>query len=361
MRIGDRQIEPGEAPYVIAEIGVNHHGSTAMARQLVDAAREANADAIKLQFFRADLLISNASQLAGYQSRTWATNPRELLEPLELSVDALKTVAELARNQGLDPIVTVFSAELVQAAETINWTAYKTASTDITNRPLLEALACTRRPMLVSTGAATLDEVGRAVQWLEGCDFALLQCVSAYPTPDKSAGLAGIRALSDVAPVPLGYSDHTTAIDTGALAVAAGASILEKHLTLDRTGPGPDNAMSLEPQQFAEYVQLAQRAYEMLGDSEKRVLGIEQDVKKTSRQSIVARRRLDAGHVLMRDDLTIKRPGIGIEPWRLDQTIGRRLARTVEADTPLTEQDLETAGSTETERTITTSVGLGSG
>ncbi|MCH8211803.1 MAG: N-acetylneuraminate synthase family protein, partial [Planctomycetes bacterium] len=168
------------------------------------------------------------------------------------------------------------------------------------------------------------------------------------------------RGLSDAASIPLGYSDHTTATDTGALAVAAGASILEKHLTLNRTGPGPDHATSLEPAQFAAYVRLAHRAHAMLGESGKRVLAIEQDVRSASRQSIVVTRRLDAGHVITRDDLTIKRPGIGIEPWRMDEIIGRRLARTVEADTPLVMRDLETADSSEVQNTVTSISGLSS-
>ena len=360
VHLASRHLGPGEPPYIIAEIGVTHDGSVQKAIELVDHARRAGADAVKLQFFDANKLLSKASHLAAYQGRAGAIDPHEMLERLELPVDALRMVAHHTQKRGIAAIVTVFSAELVQPAETINWMAYKTASTDITNRPLLEALACTGRPMLVSTGAATLDEVERAVQWLEGCDFALMQCVSAYPTPDESAALAGIRGLADVAPVPLGYSDHTTATDTGALAVAAGASILEKHLTLDRSASGPDHATSLEPAQFAEYVKLARRAHAMLGDRTKRVLAIEQDVRAASRQSLVVTRRLEAGHVIARNDLTIKRPGIGIEPWQMDEIVGQRLARTVEADTPLVARDLETADASEARNTVTSISRLGS-
>ena len=341
MRIGDRHIGDRHEPYVIAEIGVNHDGSAQRAMELVDFARQAGADAVKLQFFEAHRLLSGASRLAEYQKRAGAGDPHEMLRRLELPIEALRRIAGCAAESGLHPIVTVFSDEMVEAALSVEWAAFKTASSDIINRPLLDALAATGRPMLISTGAATLNELRQAVQWLGDHCFALLQCVTAYPTPDESAHLAGMRALQAVASVPVGYSDHTTSVDTGALAVAAGACILEKHITYDRKANGPDHAMSLEPAQFERYVRLARRAHAMLGRSSKQVIPIEQEVRQASRQSIVATRTLKSGHVIARPDLTIKRPGTGIEPWRIDEVVGRRLRGTVEADSPIVESDLE--------------------
>lgn len=360
MRIGDREIHLGSEPYIIAELGVNHDGSRSRALELVEAAHHAEADAVKLQWFETDRLLSSAARLAQYQQQAGVDDPFTMLRGLELGPDEMKTIVESAHGLGLHTIVTVFSLELVGSADRLPWDAYKVASPDIINRPLIERLMSTGKPLLVSTGATDAEEIQSVKQWLGSYPHVLMQCVSAYPTPDESAALAGIRGLSDIAPVPLGYSDHTTATDTGALAVAAGASILEKHLTLDRSASGPDHATSLEPAQFAEYVRLAHRAHAMLGESTKHVLAIEQDVRGASRQSIVATRRLDAGHLVTRDDLTIKRPGIGIEPWRMDEIIGRRLARTVEADTPLVARDLETADPGEARNTITSISGLSS-
>ena len=361
MRIGDRQINPGAKPYVIAELGVNHDGSLTRALQLVEAAHQAAADAVKLQWFRTGSLLSSVARLAQYQQQAGADDPFVMLQALELEPKEMETMVETAHDLGLHAIVTVFSLELVEDADRLPWDAYKVASPDVINRPLIERLMGTGKPLLVSTGASQAAEVEAATQWLGSHPHVLMQCVSAYPTPDDCAALAGRAAMCNMNPNALGYSDHTTAIDTGALAVASGACLLEKHLTHDPHAPGPDHASSLDPDRFRQYAELARRAWTMMGDPAKRVLPIERDVRDASRQSIVSKRRLDAGHILTRDDLTIKRPGTGIEPWRLDQTIGRPLARAVEADTPLAEQDLEAAGSTETTPTITTTAGLGSG
>ncbi len=353
MRIGDREIHLGAEPYIIAELGVNHDGSLPRALELVEAAHQAGADAVKLQWFQTDQLLSSAARLAYYQKKAGADDPFALLQALELQPHEMQAVVESAHNQGLHAIVTVFSLELVEESDRLPWDAYKVASPDVINRPLIERLMATGKPLVVSTGASQTAEIKATTRWLGVHPHVLMQCVSAYPTPDDCAALAGRAAMCRINPNALGYSDHTTAIDTGALAVASGACVLEKHLTYDPRAPGPDHAASLDPASFKQYADLARRAWTMMGDPAKRVLPIERDVRDTSRQSIVVRRRLDAGHALTRGDLTIKRPGTGIEPWRIDQTIGRRLARTVEADMPLAEADLEAAGSAETESMIT--------
>ncbi len=343
MKIGDRVIAPGQPPYVVAELGVNHDGDVKRALELVCAAAAARADAIKLQFFDADRLLSRAARLATYQQQAGASDPRAMLRSLQLSIDQMREVAACAAENALDCIVTVFSVELVRIAEEIDWDMYKVASPDIINKPLIDALIATRRPLLISTGASTLAEVKQCASWLGDHRHIFMQCVSAYPTDDEHAALAGRHALLDITPHGLGHSDHTTAIDTGALAVASGACILEKHLTYDRNARGPDHAASLDPGQFKEYVRLAHRAWRMLGPREKSVQSIEQDVRTVSRQSVTITRTLAAGHALTAADLTIKRPGTGLPPWRLESVIGRRLARAVEADVPLHEDDLADA------------------
>lgn len=340
MQIARRAISPDEPPYVIAEIGVNHDGSVDRGVELVRAAASAGADAIKLQLFREDLILSRAAKPAQYQIAAGAPEPHELLRSLELSAKQMQPMIDEARHVGVHAIVTVFNLELVEEAETLNVDAYKTASPDLVNRPLIEALMRTGRPLILSAGAATLDEVRNATQWLGGFPHLLMQCVSAYPAPDECAALAGRLAMLEVNPNSLGYSDHTTALDTGAMAVASGVCLLEKHLTHDRMAHGPDHAASLEPAGFAEYVQLAHRAWRMLGPRTKNVLDIERDVREVSRQSLTVKRDLPAGHVLAREDLAVKRPGAGLAPSLMEFVLGRSLARAVAADTPLHEDDL---------------------
>ncbi|MGH7132195.1 MAG: N-acetylneuraminate synthase family protein [Phycisphaerales bacterium] len=342
-----REIGPSQPPYIIAEIGVNHDGSVERALQLVDAAADAQADAVKLQLFKADLLMSKAAKLAAYQKAAGESDPIEMLRRLELSIEQMRPIVERAHARGIHAIVTVFSLELVAEAERLAWDAYKTASPDIIHRPLLEALMATGRPLIVSTGAAELDEIKRAAGWLEAVHrrLAMLQCVSSYPTPLEGAELGGIGALAHALPAtPIGYSDHTAEEVTGAMATRLGACILEKHSTYSCSAKGPDHAASLEPDGLARYCQLAHQTRTGAWPNElpriKRVTERELDVRRVSRQSIVAKGDLPSGHVLTRTDLTFKRPGIGIEPFRLNDVIGKSLTRPIDADTPLTDADI---------------------
>lgn len=341
MKIGNCDIRAGQPPYIIAELGVNHDGSVATALRLTDAAKEAGANAIKLQWFESRRLLSRNAALADYQAGAGERDVFAMLDRLQLKPRDFGRVFEHSKSLGLDAIITVFSAELVEQANDLPWDAYKVASPDVVNRPLLDCLRETGAPMLVSTGAATLDEIACAAHWLGEHPFMFLQCVSAYPTPDDHASLAGISVLARAFPhLPgVGYSDHTQGTDTGALAVAAGACVLEKHLTHDRAANGPDHAASLDPAGFAEYVRLARRAFAMRGPAEKDVLPLEREVRTLSRQSVTAARDLPAGHVLTSDDLTIKRPGTGYPAAAIGACIGRTLKRSVAADTQLTEAD----------------------
>lgn len=361
MRIRDRHIGPGHAPYIIAELGVNHDGSVDRAIDLARAAHAAGADAIKLQLFRTDLLMSSAAKLAAYQKAAGESDPVAMLRRLELGATDLARVLGEARRLGIHAIVTVFSVELVAESETAarahgGWDAYKTASPDIIHRPLLDALAATGRPLIVSTGASTMPEVTRAAKWLSSARsdtrLAFLQCVSSYPTPDDLAALDGIGAIASALPgIPIGYSDHTASEAMGALAVAAGACILEKHFTYNRSARGPDHAASLDAAGFARYAAHAREARPahrpahaltapIAAAAGKAVQSIERDVRTVSRQSIVSRVALPAGHVLTRGDLTFKRPGTGIPPHMLDVILGARLHRAAPADVPLTWADI---------------------
>lgn len=388
MQIGDRKIGINHSPYIIAEIGVNHDGEVARALELTDAAADAGADAVKLQFFETDRLMSKAAKLAAYQKTAGETDPIEMLKRLELTIDEMAMVVDRAHERGIHAIVTVFSMELVEVAETLAWDVYKTASPDIVNRPLLEALMATGKPMIVSTGASELDEVVRAVGWLDDARdrLAVLQCVSCYPAPEM--GLGGIRAISDTLGLPTGYSDHSASHRTGNTAVCAGACLLEKHITDDRKRIGPDHKASLLTLQLEAYSEMSRsavvgreffrqivdaiaqsrsvnpeisllesipgdlysNAYPIVGAGniyqagkvtvEKRVLDCERDVREVSRQSVVSACEIAPGTIITHDMLTIKRPGTGILAYEIDTVFGRVATREIEADVPIVREDL---------------------
>ena len=355
---------------VIAEIGVNHDGDPDLAARLIDAAADAGADAVKFQRFSPSRLLSRAARLAGYQAGV-ARDPLDLLTALTLPDGAWPELRRHARQRGIRFVVTPFSLADVEDLRPLEVDAIKIASPDAVNLPLLRQARRLGRPLLISTGTCDLDELQPAAAVAAGRDpagpltpsdpppfddpaagsipaappvrGALLQCVSAYPTPDPQAALHGISVLRQRFGVAVGYSDHTAALDTGALAVAAGACLLEKHLTHDRRAPGPDHAASVEPDGLQRYVAAARRAAQMLGPRAKACTPAERDVRDVSRQSVCTVRALPAGHVLTAEDLTVKRPGTGLPAADLDRLPGRTLAAPVDADQPLLEEQLRPA------------------
>jgi sialic acid synthase SpsE len=208
--------------------------------------------------------------------------------------------------------------------EELNLPAIKIASPDLVNHLLLARAAGSGRPMIVSTGAATIEEVGEAVNWLRQwqAQFVLMHCVSSYPTPAYQAHLCWIQELAQFG-AAVGYSDHTTELLAGAMAVASGACVVEKHLTYDRAAKGPDHAASADPGEFAEYVRLIRSAETLHGEAGKRVLEIERDVRTVSRQSLVLARDVSGGHVIDIADLTVQRPGTGIAPAAVSVAVGK--------------------------------------
>ena len=327
-------------PLVIAEIGVNHDGDLSRCLELVHAARSSGADAVKFQWFDPDQLLSTSSSVVAYQEDAGESDPHAMLGRLSLSIEQLAEAAVLAESLGLLAGVTVFTPRLVESAARLPWAFLKTASPDLGNRPLLDALRRTGRPLVLSTGGHGMPEVERAVSWIGPRDLALLQCVSSYPTHLDDAALAGIRLIAGTTGLPVGYSDHTTSIQAGGLAVAAGATILEKHLTLDNSLPGPDHALSLEPDAFREYVGFARLARRMLGAPDKAVKDCEVEVRLASAQSVAIREPVSAGELIRGGALTTMRPGGGIPPDRLESLVGRRAARDLVPGRLLDEDDL---------------------
>ena len=267
------------------------------------------------------------SRFAQYQ-KTGDATPIDMLARYELSLDQCVTIVNAIRQSGMIPLATPFSLSDIQTLAALNLPAIKIASPDIANPLLLLKAASLGKPLILSTGAASIEETADAVALLKptGLPIALLHCVSAYPTPPESANLGWIAELSKRFDCPVGFSDHTQETIAGALATSAGACIVEKHLTWDRNATGPDHAASADPNQFAYYVKMIRLAEKLLGQGAKTVLPGEQDVRQVSRQSLVATKDLPAGHVIVMEDLTTQRPGDKIPAARFSELLGLTLS-----------------------------------
>ena len=355
--IGHRKVAHRERTYVIAEAGVNHDGRLEKALELVDVAVAAGADAVKFQVFRAAELVTAAAGVAEYHRASGGrgqrdmladpagaripsrTSQREMLAGLELSEGDFAQVRAHCVERGIEFLATPFGVHDVDRLLALHVRAIKIASTDLDNVPLLRKAADTGLPLIVSTGASTVEEIAECVErlrtWEAGDQVALLHCVSRYPTPLEAANLRAIAALRERFGVPCGFSDHTTSTRVGAWAVAAGACLLEKHFTLDCDAPGPDHSMSLDAEGFTAYVCGVREVEVALGSGAVGMTAPEGEVRAVARRSIVAAQPIRAGTVLSADLLTVKRPAGGIPPAELEALVGRHILVDVGADTTL--------------------------
>jgi N,N'-diacetyllegionaminate synthase len=331
--------------FVIAEAGVNHDGDVGRAHALVDAAVAAGADAIKFQTFVPDALAARQAPIANYQ-RERVTSDGDQLQMLRrmcLSPADLKSVAACCRHSGIIFLSTPFDLPSATLLESLGVPAFKVASGELTNLAFLRALAERGRPLVISTGMGTLDEIRTAVRVVQGVDtqLILLHCVSSYPAPLEQANLRAIDTLRSTFDVPVGYSDHCLGPDASLAAVARDACVIERHLTLDRTQPGPDHAMSLEPGELHELIHRIRTTEAMLGNGSKIAQPAELDTRTIARRSIVAVRALNAGEILTAEALAVKRPGNGLAPACLPEVLGSRLAQALAVDEQLTHAHLE--------------------
>lgn len=346
IRIGERVVGDGAPCLVIAEAGVNHDGDPRIALELVRAAARAGADAVKFQTFRPADLVSAGAPKAEYQVRTTGASDDQLamLERLVLPPESLRELRDEAARLGLLFFSTPFDSHSARALLELGVPAFKVGSGDATHLPFLAELAGHGLPLLVSTGMCALEEVEELVATVRAHGdppLALLHCVSAYPAPHEQSNLRAMRALRLVHRGPVGFSDHSLGIDVALAAVAMGASIVEKHLTLDKRRAGPDHAASLEPRELAALVEGVRRVEAALGDGVKRPVPAERDVREVARRSLVAARPLAAGALLAAGDLAAKRPGTGLGPRLLPLVLGRRLRRALAPDQLLAWEDLE--------------------
>lgn len=349
MQIGDRTIGPGAPVFVIAEAGVNHNGDPALAEQLVHAAADAGADAVKFQTFRAAALVTSTAERASYQVRSTgdASSQFEMLRRLELPPETHWRLKRLAQDRGLVFLSTPFDPESLDfLVKELRVSALKLGSGEVTNLPLLRRAGASGLPLILSTGMATATEVQTAVAAFRvagGHNLALLQCVTNYPADPADANLRAMSTLAQISGGPVGYSDHCLGNAVAVAAVALGASIIEKHFTLDRTLPGPDHAASAMPAELAAMIREIRTVEAALGSGIKEPTTAERALMPVARKSLVAACDIPAGTALTREMITIKRPGTGISPAELEQVIGRRLRRGVSADTVLNWDMIEAA------------------
>lgn len=325
--VAGRDIGHGAPCFIIAEAGVNHNGDVELARRLIEIAASSGADAVKFQTFSARRLAAVSAPKAAYQKRSAEEGESqfEMLERLELPYEAHAMLQAYCREKKMVFLSTPFDEIDADFLRSIDVPAFKTPSGELTNHRYLRHIAAFGRPMIVSTGMATLAEVDAAAAVLNESNaaFALLHCVSNYPAAPETANLRAMNTLKRAFCVPVGYSDHTEGVDIALASVALGASIIEKHFTFDTSAPGPDHAASLMPSELRSLILSVRRVEQALGDGRKRPALPEAATADVARKSCVAARNIAAGEKLQPLDVVLMRPGTGIAPTFLDAVVGR--------------------------------------
>ncbi len=339
IEIGDRKIGPGQPCFIIAEAGVNHNGDIRLALELVEAAKDAGADAIKFQLFRVEEQISGSAPTAEYQKEhTGSANMTEMAKTYDLAWDAHYQILDHCHLNDIQYMASCFDTQAVDFYIGLGGQAIKVGSGELTNHPLLDYMSGKGIPILLSTGMSTLGEIEDAVSCIReagNSPLALFHCVSNYPTVPESANLRAIQTLERTFSVPTGFSDHTLGSSTAIAAVALGACMLEKHFTLDKQLPGPDHAMSMSLKELKNYIDLVRQTEASLGDGRKELQPGESEVQKVARRSVVSTRLIRAGEAIDASNTALKRPATGIEPRFRASLFGRIAADNIPADMPI--------------------------
>jgi len=324
---------------IIAEAGVNHNGDMEMAKRLVDVAAEAGADFVKFQTFKAETLVTESAEKAEYQKNLTEKGESqfEMIRKLELDRSAHEELIAYCKQKNIGFLSTAFDHDSIELLAELDIPFYKIPSGEITNLPYLRHIGRMGKPVVMSTGMATLDEVRAAMDILlvagvKKDDLTILHCTTEYPTPFRDVNLKAMQTMRDELGVDVGYSDHTIGIDVPVAAVAMGAGIIEKHFTLDRTLPGPDHAASLEPDELKDMVLAIRNIEDALGDGVKRPSESEEKNISIVRKSIVAAGAIRKGELLSSQNLAVKRPGTGVSPMEWDRVVGTVVDREYSKD-----------------------------
>ena len=322
--------------FIIAEAGVNHNGSFALACQFVDAAKEAGVNCIKFQTFKSTNLVSHTAKKAEYQKATTGdSSQQDMLKKLELSYDEFIQLKVYCDKVGICFLSTPFDFESIEFLNSIDMPFWKIPSGEITNLPYLIAIAKTGKPVIMSTGMCEMYEIEAAIKVLKENgtkEITLLHCNTEYPTPFEDVNLRAMQTMRDAFGLEVGYSDHTKGIEVPIAAVAMGATVIEKHFTLDRHMEGPDHKASLEPDELAAMVRSIRNIEAALGTGEKTPSPSERKNMVIARKSIVALRDIKAGEILTEENITVKRLGSGVSPMKWFEVLGTRAVRDFEED-----------------------------
>jgi N-acetylneuraminate synthase len=335
--IAGREIGPGHPCFIIAEAGVNHNGSLDLAKQLVDAAQKAKADAVKFQTWITEKLLTADAPMAAYQKKNVGqeSSQFEMAKQLELSYDDFREIKAYSDHKGILFFSTPDEEDSADFLDELGVPLFKIGSGEVTNLPFLRHVAKKGKPLILSTGMSTLGEVEEAVTAIEEIGnqkLILLHCVSNYPADPEDCNLQAIDTLRAAFQYPVGFSDHTLGTQISIAAVARGACVLEKHLTLDKRLPGPDHSMSLDVEEFTDMVQALRCVEASLGTGRKSPVQAEMGTKQVAQKSIVAARDIPGGKTLDAADLTLLRVGYGLPPKYLPLILGRKTREPITAN-----------------------------
>jgi len=323
--------------FIIAEAGVNHNGSVELAKKMIDEAKAAGADCIKFQTFVSDSLVSKTAQKAEYQKQQTDANEsqRDMLKKLELSFAEFYELNDYCKRKEIEFFSTAFDFESIDLLSSFNMKRWKIPSGEITNLPYIIKIAEFGKPVILSTGMSTVEEISAAFDVLlkNGAgEITLLHCTTEYPVPYSHVNLLAMNTIKDKFGVPVGYSDHTNGIEVAIAATAMGAAIIEKHFTLDKNMQGPDHKSSLEPNELKAMVSAIRNVEAALGSGEKKPTEEEKKTIEIARKSITARSRISKGEYFTEENLTVKRPGNGISPMKWFEVIGKKATRDYNED-----------------------------
>lgn len=323
--------------FIIAEAGVNHNGELEIAKRLVDVAAEAKADAIKFQTFKAENLVCKYAKKAKYQIEATgnAESQYEMIKKLELNYEEHCILANYCKEKNIKFLSTPFDLESIDLLDELGVDVLKIPSGEITNYPYLVKIAETKKKIILSTGMSTLHEVKAALTVLKkhgAKDIILLHCNTEYPTPYEDVNLNAMITLKNTCEVEVGYSDHTEGIEVAVAAVAMGATVIEKHFTLDRNMEGPDHKASIEPDELIQMIKSIRNIEKALGEFEKKPSPSEIKNMNIARKSITAACKIEQGEIFTENNITTKRPGEGISPMKWTEVVGKKAIRDFEMD-----------------------------
>ena len=328
-----------DSVFIIAEAGVNHNGSIELAKKLIDVAVEAGADAVKFQTFKADKLVSKRAQKADYQKQTTSIDETqyEMLKKLELDENAHRVIIGYCKDKGIMFLSTPFDHDSIDLLISFEIPIFKIPSGEITNLPYLRHIGSLGKELILSTGMANLDEVQDALEVLINVGtpkekITVLHATTEYPCPIDEVNLRAMQTIHAAFGVKVGYSDHTQGIEVPIAAVAMGATVIEKHFTLNRTMDGPDHKASLEPEELKAMVRAIRHIEQALGDGVKKPSKSEQKNIPVARKSILASRSIEIGETFSDNNLIVKRPGNGISPMLWDEIVGHKATRNFSVD-----------------------------